>query len=129
PWRRTRRRHDAFRRRRKGAWSPSQKLVDYIIATNDAQPDEHSRFVDSMLTPSTCLRGAAGRMRLASPQADHIPRRIRSGARDGVPRRFGRGSNGYRCRAWKTELQAQLADAFGLTLTVAHYPTGASKWN
>jgi hypothetical protein len=39
------------------------------------------------------------------------------------------GSNGYRCRAWKTELQAQLADAFGLTLTVAHYPTGASKWN
>lgn len=39
------------------------------------------------------------------------------------------GSNGYRCRAWKTELQAQLVDAFGLTLTVAHYPTGASKWN
>lgn len=39
------------------------------------------------------------------------------------------GSNGYRCRAWKTELQAQLADACGLTLTVAHYPTGASKWN
>ncbi len=39
------------------------------------------------------------------------------------------GSNGCRCRAWKTELQAQLADACGLTLTVAHYPTGASKWN
>jgi DDE family transposase len=39
------------------------------------------------------------------------------------------GSNGYRCRAWKTELQSQLADGFGLTLTVAHYPTGASKWN
>jgi len=39
------------------------------------------------------------------------------------------GSNGYRCRAWKTELQAQLADSHGLTLTVAHYPTGASKWN
>ena len=39
------------------------------------------------------------------------------------------GSNGYRCRAWKTELQSQLADSFGLTLTVAHYPTGASKWN
>jgi hypothetical protein len=29
----------------------------------------------------------------------------------------------------ETELQAQLADSFGLTLTVAHYPTGASKWN
>jgi hypothetical protein len=39
------------------------------------------------------------------------------------------GSNGYRTRAWKTELQAQLVDGFGLTLTVAHYPTGASKWN
>jgi hypothetical protein len=39
------------------------------------------------------------------------------------------GSNGYRCRAWKTELQAQLVNAFGLTLAVAHYPTGASKWN
>src|SRR5258708_1038332 len=39
------------------------------------------------------------------------------------------GSNGARRRAWKTELQSQLADSFGLTLTVAHYPTGASKWN
>jgi len=39
------------------------------------------------------------------------------------------GSNGYRCRAWKTELQSQLANSLGLTLTVAHYPTGASKWN
>jgi hypothetical protein len=39
------------------------------------------------------------------------------------------GSNGARCRAWKTELQSQLADSLGLTLTVAHYPTGASKWN
>jgi hypothetical protein len=39
------------------------------------------------------------------------------------------GSNGYRCRAWKTELQSQLADSHGLTLTIAHYPTGASKWN
>jgi Rhodopirellula transposase DDE domain len=39
------------------------------------------------------------------------------------------GSNGYRARAWKTELQAQLADPYQLTITVAHYPTGASKWN
>jgi hypothetical protein len=34
------------------------------------------------------------------------------------------GSNGARRRAWKTELQSQLADSLGLTLTVAHYPTG-----
>jgi len=39
------------------------------------------------------------------------------------------GSNGCRCRAWKTELQWQLADFHGLSPTVAHYPTGASKWN
>lgn len=39
------------------------------------------------------------------------------------------GSNGCRCRAWKTELHVQLVNVFGLTLTVAHYPTGASKWN
>jgi hypothetical protein len=39
------------------------------------------------------------------------------------------GSNGCRTAAWKTELQAQLCNSFGLTITVAHYPTGASKWN
>lgn len=39
------------------------------------------------------------------------------------------GSNGYRCRAWKTEIQNQLCNSFDLTVTVAHYPTGASKWN
>jgi Rhodopirellula transposase DDE domain len=39
------------------------------------------------------------------------------------------GSNGYRCRAWKTELQSQLADRFHLNVTVGHYPTGTSKWN
>src|SRR5947209_4950460 len=39
------------------------------------------------------------------------------------------GSNSCRRRAWKTELQAQLADRFHLNITVAHYPTGASKWN
>ena len=39
------------------------------------------------------------------------------------------GSNSCRCRAWKTELQAQLCHRFTLTVTVAHYPTGASPWN
>ncbi len=39
------------------------------------------------------------------------------------------GSNSYRCHAWKTEVQSQLANSFALTVTVAHYPTGASKWN
>jgi hypothetical protein len=39
------------------------------------------------------------------------------------------GSNGYRSRAWKRDLQAKVADAFGLIVTVCHYPTGTSKWN
>ena len=39
------------------------------------------------------------------------------------------GSNSCRRRSWKTEIQSQLADTFNLIVTVAHYPTGASKWN
>lgn len=39
------------------------------------------------------------------------------------------GSNGYRTAAWKYAVQTKLSDAFGLTVTVAHYPPGASKWN
>jgi DDE family transposase len=39
------------------------------------------------------------------------------------------GSNSARCHAWKTELQSQLANSFALAVTVAHYPSGASKWN
>lgn len=39
------------------------------------------------------------------------------------------GSNGARVRMWKWALQEQLADRFGLNVTVCHFPTGASKWN
>ena len=39
------------------------------------------------------------------------------------------GSNGCRPHLWKAELQAQLCNALGLTVTVCHYPTGCSKWN
>jgi DDE family transposase len=38
------------------------------------------------------------------------------------------GSNGYRVRLWKVELQA-LADKTGLRVTVCHLPPGTSKWN
>ena len=38
------------------------------------------------------------------------------------------GSNGYRFRAWKHELQ-RLADRNGLTIEVSHFPPGTSKWN
>jgi len=40
----------------------------------------------------------------------------------------GGGSNGYRTRLWKVELQKFAQDA-GLRVTVAHYPPGTSKWN
>jgi len=40
----------------------------------------------------------------------------------------GGGSNGYRLRLWKRELQ-KLADATGLVLHVCHFPPGTSKWN
>jgi len=38
------------------------------------------------------------------------------------------GSNGYRPRAWKLELQ-EFADASGLRIVVCHFPPGTSKWN
>jgi hypothetical protein len=38
------------------------------------------------------------------------------------------GSNGCRRRLWKRELQ-RFADETDLTITVAHFPRGASKWN
>jgi hypothetical protein len=40
----------------------------------------------------------------------------------------GGGSNGYRTRAWKVELQ-QFADDTGLRICVCHLPPGTSKWN
>jgi hypothetical protein len=41
----------------------------------------------------------------------------------------GGGSNSSHSRVWKQQLQEQLCDAFGLSVTVCHYPTGCSKWN
>lgn len=38
------------------------------------------------------------------------------------------GSNGYRIRLWKAELQ-KLADENGLEISVSHSPPGTSKWN
>jgi len=40
----------------------------------------------------------------------------------------GGGSNGYRLRLWKVELQ-HFADLTGLRVTVCHLPPGTSKWN
>lgn len=38
------------------------------------------------------------------------------------------GSNGYRTRLWKHELQ-KLADKLGVSIHVCHFPPGTSKWN
>ena len=40
----------------------------------------------------------------------------------------GGGSNGWRLRLWKLELQ-QFADNIGLPIAVCHFPPGTSKWN
>jgi len=40
----------------------------------------------------------------------------------------GGGSNSYRSRLWKRQLQG-LSDRAGVGITVCHYPRGASKWN
>jgi hypothetical protein len=40
----------------------------------------------------------------------------------------GGGSNGYRLRLWKLELQ-RLANQTGLEIGVCHFPPGTSKWN
>jgi hypothetical protein len=55
--------------------------------------------------------------RLAYPQAERLLVCADAG-----------GSNGYRVRAWKTEL-ARLAAETRLQVTVCHLPPGTSKWN
>jgi hypothetical protein len=40
----------------------------------------------------------------------------------------GGGSNGYRVRLWKLELQ-KLANELKIPITVCHLPPGTSKWN
>ena len=64
----------------------------------------------------TIRRGGTARSG-AYPQAD----RLLIGADSG-------GTNGYRVRLWKAELQAFAAEN-GLAVTVCHFPPGTSKWN
>jgi hypothetical protein len=62
---------------------------------------------------------AGGALKAGSsiPQADQI-----------VITADGGGSNGWRLRLWKLELQ-KFADETGLSLSVCHFPPGTSKWN
>jgi hypothetical protein len=55
-------------------------------------------------------------------------RSVHPGARELLILADSGSSNGAKAHAWKRGLQ-QIADRTGLRITVAHYPTGASKWN
>jgi hypothetical protein len=55
-------------------------------------------------------------------------RRLYPGTRKLTITADGGGSNGYRLRLWKIELQ-KLANQTGLEITVCHFPPGTSKWN
>jgi hypothetical protein len=39
------------------------------------------------------------------------------------------GANGAKRRKWKVDLQTKIADRFGISVTVCHYPAGTSKYN
>jgi hypothetical protein len=39
------------------------------------------------------------------------------------------GSNSYRARTWKYGLYSKICRVYGISITVCHYPPGASKWN
>jgi hypothetical protein len=55
-------------------------------------------------------------------------RRIYPDARRILITADGGGSNGWRLRLWKLELQ-KLADQTSLEISVCHFPPGTSKWN
>jgi len=55
-------------------------------------------------------------------------RKLYPGARTLLITADGGGSNGWRLRLWKLELQG-FADESGLCLSVCHFPPGTSKWN
>jgi len=58
----------------------------------------------------------------------HFGRKHYAGAENLLICADGGGSNGSRTKAWKFYLQ-DLANKTGLSITVAHYPPGTSKWN
>ena len=56
--------------------------------------------------------------RAAYPQADEI-----------LVLADGGGSNSYRTRLWKHQLQKRFCNPLGMKVRLCHYPPGASKWN
>ena len=58
----------------------------------------------------------------------HAGRRLYPDAASILITADGGGSNGWRLRLWKLELQT-LADEIDLSISVCHFPPGTSKWN
>jgi len=58
----------------------------------------------------------------------HEGRHLYPGCKSIVITADGGGSNGWRLRQWKLELQ-KLANETGRLLSVCHFPPGTSKWN
>lgn len=58
----------------------------------------------------------------------HAGHAVHSGAHELLILADSGSSNGARAHGWKSGLQ-QIANETGLRIRVAHYPTGASKWN
>jgi hypothetical protein len=77
---------------------------------------------DAADTPPFAVDGLARRWKdtgqAAYPQAEHLLSLAEAG-----------GSNRYRSRVFKPQLQAQLCDQLALAVTVCHYPPGCSKCN
>lgn len=58
----------------------------------------------------------------------HMGKKVYPNATELLITADGGGSNGYRSRSWKAQLQ-NFADRSGLTIGVSHFPPGTSKWN
>ena len=72
-------------------------------------------------------RHAAARRRERRPKWQSSGRKSSPGASHVLILADSGGSNWVRVRLWKWALQEEVADRFGLTVTVCHLPTGASK--
>jgi len=58
----------------------------------------------------------------------HMGQKVYPDARELLITADAGGSNGYRVKLWKRELQS-LANETGLRLVICHFPPGTSKWN
>ena len=83
------------------------------------------RFVDTPVSTSLNAIEKCFGERLGGVQG----RRRYPAARDLAILADAGGSNGYRCRGWKHGLQTRICNRHDIAITIAHYPSGTSKWN